>query len=199
MQWCCPPFRQHIARRASGPCPNAARGASIGRKNASSSVMDRSRRKRVGFDAILSPTQSTPPNPNQPASRPSDLNRSDQPLAPNLRMVVLPLDEPFEGIDPASSAVLEMLFGQLSRSDTTILLTSHILSVVRKIATRAVIERHESEPRIKDLRQHSMSGIEKLEQQCLSLKTTGCCIIESTPKLYLPTRTCESTSLVQAM
>ncbi len=52
---------------------------------------------------------------------------------------VLLLDEPFEGIDPASSAVIEMLLGQLSRGGTTILLTSHILSVVQKIASRVVI------------------------------------------------------------
>jgi ABC-2 type transport system ATP-binding protein len=52
---------------------------------------------------------------------------------------VLLLDEPFEGIDPASSAVIEMLLGQLSSDGTTILLTSHILSVVQKIATRVVI------------------------------------------------------------
>jgi len=52
---------------------------------------------------------------------------------------VLLLDEPFEGIDPASSAVIEMLLGQLSSNGTTILLTSHILSIVQKIATRVVI------------------------------------------------------------
>jgi ABC-2 type transport system ATP-binding protein len=52
---------------------------------------------------------------------------------------VLLLDEPFEGIDPASSAVIEMLLGQLSRGGATILLTSHILPVVQKIATRVVI------------------------------------------------------------
>jgi ABC-2 type transport system ATP-binding protein len=52
---------------------------------------------------------------------------------------VLLLDEPFEGIDPASSAVIQMLLGQLSRDGVTILLTSHILSVVQKIATRVVI------------------------------------------------------------
>ena len=33
---------------------------------------------------------------------------------------VLLLDEPFEGIDPASSAVTEMLLGQLSRSGIAI-------------------------------------------------------------------------------
>ncbi len=52
---------------------------------------------------------------------------------------VLLLDEPFEGIDPASSAVIETLLSQLSHGGTTILLTSHILSVVQKIATRVII------------------------------------------------------------
>jgi len=52
---------------------------------------------------------------------------------------VLLLDEPFEGIDPASSAVIEMLLGQLSSDGATILLTSHILSIVQKTATRVVI------------------------------------------------------------
>ena len=52
---------------------------------------------------------------------------------------VLLLDEPFEGIDPASSAVIEMLLSQLSSNGTTILLTSHILSIVQKIATRVLI------------------------------------------------------------
>jgi ABC-2 type transport system ATP-binding protein len=52
---------------------------------------------------------------------------------------VLLLDEPLEGIDPASSTVIETLLGQLSSDGSTILLTSHILSVVQKIATRVVI------------------------------------------------------------
>ncbi len=52
---------------------------------------------------------------------------------------VLLLDEPFEGIDPASSAVIQRLLGQLSRDGVTILLTSHILSVVQSIANRVVI------------------------------------------------------------
>ena len=52
---------------------------------------------------------------------------------------ILLLDEPFEGIDPASSAVIEMLLGQLSSDGATILLTSHILSMVQKIAGRVVI------------------------------------------------------------
>jgi ABC-2 type transport system ATP-binding protein len=52
---------------------------------------------------------------------------------------VLLLDEPFEGIDPASSTAIQMLLSKLSRNGVTILLTSHILSVVQKIATRVVI------------------------------------------------------------
>lgn len=52
---------------------------------------------------------------------------------------VLLLDEPFEGIDPSSSAVIEALLGQLSSDGATILLTSHILSIVQKIAARVVI------------------------------------------------------------
>jgi ABC-2 type transport system ATP-binding protein len=52
---------------------------------------------------------------------------------------VLLLDEPFEGIDPASSVVIERLLGQLSGDGATILLTSHILSIVQKIARRVVI------------------------------------------------------------
>ena len=52
---------------------------------------------------------------------------------------VLLLDEPFEGIDPASSAVIEMLLSQLASNGITILLTSHILPIVQKIAARVVI------------------------------------------------------------
>jgi len=52
---------------------------------------------------------------------------------------VLLLDEPFEGIDSASSAVIQQLLGQLSSDGATIVLTSHILSIVQKIATRVVV------------------------------------------------------------
>jgi ABC-2 type transport system ATP-binding protein len=52
---------------------------------------------------------------------------------------VLLLDEPFEGIDPASSCVIQSLLTQLADAGSTILLTSHILSIVQKIATRVVI------------------------------------------------------------
>lgn len=52
---------------------------------------------------------------------------------------VLLLDEPFEGIDPSSSTVIETMLSQLFRNGVTVLLTSHILSIVQKIATRVVI------------------------------------------------------------
>ena len=54
---------------------------------------------------------------------------------------VLLLDEPFEGIDPSSSAVIETMLSQLFRNGVTVLVTSHILSIVQKIATRVVILR----------------------------------------------------------
>lgn len=52
---------------------------------------------------------------------------------------VLLLDEPFEGIDPASSAVIQALLRHLSDHGATILLTSHILPVVQRIASRVLI------------------------------------------------------------
>jgi ABC-2 type transport system ATP-binding protein len=54
---------------------------------------------------------------------------------------VLLLDEPFEGIDPSSSTVIETMLSQLFRNGVTVLLTSHILSIVQRIATRVVILR----------------------------------------------------------
>ncbi len=52
---------------------------------------------------------------------------------------VLLLDEPFEGIDPASSAVIHNLLRQLAENGCTILLTSHILPLVEKVADRILI------------------------------------------------------------
>ena len=52
---------------------------------------------------------------------------------------VLLLDEPFEGIDPSSSGVIQLLLRQLSNDGTTILLTSHILSIVQELADRVLI------------------------------------------------------------
>lgn len=55
------------------------------------------------------------------------------------RPSVLLLDEPFEGIDPSSSRAIQSLLGQLASSGSTILLTSHILSIVQELANRVVI------------------------------------------------------------
>lgn len=52
---------------------------------------------------------------------------------------VLLLDEPFEGIDPSSTRVIESLLRQLASSGSTILLTSHILPIVQTLANRVVI------------------------------------------------------------
>ena len=54
---------------------------------------------------------------------------------------VLLLDEPFEGIDPSSCTVIKTILNQLFRNGVTVLLTSHILSIVQKIATRVIILR----------------------------------------------------------
>lgn len=43
------------------------------------------------------------------------------------------LDEPFEGIDPASSKTMKEIFSILVRRKTTIFLTSHIIDTVEKI------------------------------------------------------------------
>lgn len=52
---------------------------------------------------------------------------------------VLILDEPFEGIDPSSSRVIQLLLRQLASDGSTVLLTSHILSVVQALADRVAI------------------------------------------------------------
>ncbi len=52
---------------------------------------------------------------------------------------VLLLDEPFEGIDPSSSRVIQLLLRELASDGATLLLTSHILSVVQALANRVVI------------------------------------------------------------
>jgi ABC-2 type transport system ATP-binding protein len=52
---------------------------------------------------------------------------------------ILLLDEPFEGIDPTSSNIIQTLLRQLSMDGTTILLTSHLLSLVQTVANRVII------------------------------------------------------------
>jgi ABC-type multidrug transport system ATPase subunit len=52
---------------------------------------------------------------------------------------VLMLDEPFEGVDPASVEVIDQLLRSASRRGVTILLTSHILWLVDRISDRIVL------------------------------------------------------------
>lgn len=58
-------------------------------------------------------------------------------LLPNPR--VLFLDEPFEGIDPVTSAELRLLLENAARRGITIFLTSHILSIVDRLADHIVM------------------------------------------------------------
>ncbi len=52
---------------------------------------------------------------------------------------VLFLDEPFEGIDPITSKTIRDLLFTLSKRGVTIFLTSHILSIVERLATRIAV------------------------------------------------------------
>ena len=54
---------------------------------------------------------------------------------------VLLLDEPFEGVDPASAAALSALFSAAALRGTTILFSSHLLPLVDRIAGRVVVMR----------------------------------------------------------
>jgi ABC-2 type transport system ATP-binding protein len=60
-------------------------------------------------------------------------------LLPNQE--VLFLDEPFEAIDPVTAKLMRDLLVALSHRGITIFLTSHILSVVERIATQFIIIR----------------------------------------------------------
>ena len=54
---------------------------------------------------------------------------------------VLFLDEPFEGVDPVSSETLRHLLESMARRGITVLLTSHILSLVDRVAQRLMLLR----------------------------------------------------------
>jgi ABC-2 type transport system ATP-binding protein len=54
---------------------------------------------------------------------------------------VLILDEPFEGIDPASAETIRLLLKAIAGRGITILLTSHILSLVDRISDRVILIR----------------------------------------------------------
>jgi ABC-2 type transport system ATP-binding protein len=60
-------------------------------------------------------------------------------LLPN--PAVLFLDEPFEAIDPVTSKIMRDLLDSAARRGITVFLTSHILSVVERIATQLVMIR----------------------------------------------------------
>jgi ABC-2 type transport system ATP-binding protein len=55
---------------------------------------------------------------------------------------VLFLDEPFEGIEPGTSETLRDLLITLSRSGVTVFFTSHILSMMERIATHFILIRN---------------------------------------------------------
>ncbi len=55
---------------------------------------------------------------------------------------VLILDEPFEGIDPVSAETIRMLLRAVTSRGITILLTSHILSLVDRISDRVMLISH---------------------------------------------------------
>ena len=54
---------------------------------------------------------------------------------------VLFLDEPFEGIDPSSTRVIERVLRDVAASGATVVLTSHILPLVERLATRTLVLR----------------------------------------------------------
>ena len=54
---------------------------------------------------------------------------------------VLFLDEPFEGIDPVTSKTIHDLLLRLAERGVTVFFTSHILSIVERIATHYILIR----------------------------------------------------------
>jgi len=55
---------------------------------------------------------------------------------------VLFLDEPFEGIDPVTAKTIRDLLLRLAQGGMAIFLTSHMLSIVERLASRIVMIRH---------------------------------------------------------
>ena len=60
-------------------------------------------------------------------------------LLPNPRVIFM--DEPFEAIDPVTAKIMRELLQSVSRHGVTVFLTSHILSMVERIATQIVMIR----------------------------------------------------------
>jgi len=54
---------------------------------------------------------------------------------------VLFLDEPFEGIDPVTSKTIRDLLQSLAQRGVTVFFTSHILSIVERLATHYILIR----------------------------------------------------------
>jgi ABC-2 type transport system ATP-binding protein len=52
---------------------------------------------------------------------------------------VLLLDEPFNGLDPRSAHELRLLVGDLARAGASVLVATHILSDVERLADRVVV------------------------------------------------------------
>ncbi len=58
-------------------------------------------------------------------------------LLHNPRIVLL--DEPFEGIDPASSFAIQQTITTIAARGTTVLFTSHLLPLVERLASRVIL------------------------------------------------------------
>ncbi len=63
-------------------------------------------------------------------------------LLPNPRALFL--DEPFEGVDPVTAETLRIQLRAIARRGVTVLLTSHILSLVDRVADQVVMINHGS-------------------------------------------------------
>ena len=61
-------------------------------------------------------------------------------LLPNPRAVFL--DEPFEGIDPMTAETVRIQLRAIARKGTTVFLTSHILSLVDRVADYILVMNH---------------------------------------------------------
>ena len=88
---------------------------------------------------------------------------------------VLFLDEPFEGIDPVSSKTLDALLRSAAARGVTVLLTSHILSIVERIADSIVMIRggqivwnSASDPRTRPLEEIYFELVEEAPVPALS-------------------------------
>lgn len=86
---------------------------------------------------------------------------------------VLLLDEPFNGVDPVSARVIKSILQKLSKTQTTVFLSSHILEVVEKLCTDVAVVHHGKlvgAGPLDDLRKRaSLGGNTSLEEVFLKL------------------------------